>query len=366
VVINRSFFTNQSGDFLTLRNNDGTPIALQHDDLDNDGAWDEVAFEYSLKAKEEATLSYEWVTTEELPSFEKRTGVLLGHSETRNNQFVPTTTHTRPKDHVAQSTPFLYQAEGPIWESDLVAFRTYFDSRNGKDIFAKTKVGLFADEMGTSGNYHELQEWGMDVLKVGGSLGAGAIAILKADSLYRLSQTEEAKFEVLVSGPVRTIFKLTYTGWKVGETKYDLSETIAIWAGKRHYESELVLSGGNGSDTLVTGIVNLKELEAAQVITKDQSILYTHGLQSENHDVLGMAVIVPGVHFLSFGEAALEGNGVTNTYTALLKSNYGVYQYAFLAGWELENYALKDENAFIEELKNTTTAQNELISIIKE
>jgi hypothetical protein len=126
------------------------------------------------------------------------------------------------------------------------------------------------------------------------------------------------------------------------------------------------LNGGDGTDTLVTGIVNLKKIEASQIISKDQTVLYTHGMQSENHDMLGMAVIVPDGHFLSFGEAPLEGNGVTNTYTALLKSKNDVYQYAFLAGWELENESFKDEGAFVRELKNTTTAQNELISIIKE
>lgn len=362
LVLNRANFNIQEDDFLLFTDINESLIATQFDDLDGDGSWDEVALELNFNPSEEFILAYKVISQEELPHFDSKTAAHLGYSPNRDNNFESVTENVRPQDHLAQSTPYLYQYEGPGWESDKVAFRAYFDSRNGKDIFGKTRPELVSHKIGLNENYHMLSDWGMDVLKVGNSLGSGAIAMIKNDSIYRLTNTDEAKFKIITEGPVRSIIEFQYIGWEVGGVKYDLTETISIWAGKRNFQSEIIFSG-NESDTLVTGIVNLKGLESVQIEGANSKILYTHGNQSENKDVLGLGIIVPESGFVGFSEAPTEGEGVTNTYISQLKPIDGVYQFAFYVGWELENIEFKSEKYFAQSLRSETTTFNNYIEI---
>ena len=45
------------GKYAVINTKDNKPVVLQYDDLDNDGNWDEAAFLYSLKPKEEINFS---------------------------------------------------------------------------------------------------------------------------------------------------------------------------------------------------------------------------------------------------------------------------------------------------------------------
>ncbi|MEL7146478.1 MAG: DUF4861 family protein, partial [Bacteroidota bacterium] len=185
VAIPRSVFQLAEENALPLLHKaDGTVLTTQVEDLDQDHKWDVMLLQVSLEAGEKAVIFYEETAAGTYPKFESKTNVYLGLSPKRNNQFREVKQHQRPSDHIAQSKPFLYQYEGPGWESELIAFRSYFDSRNGKDIFGKTRRQLITREIGLSENYHELQDWGMDILKVGSSLGAGAIGMKKGDSLF--------------------------------------------------------------------------------------------------------------------------------------------------------------------------------------
>ena len=88
--------------------------------------------------------------------------------------------------------PTIAQGESVTWENDKFGFRVYFDCRNAKDLFGKLKPVMIADKVHTPemGSYHELADWGMDVLHCGSSPGAGGLAMLENDSLFRLGSTE--------------------------------------------------------------------------------------------------------------------------------------------------------------------------------
>ena len=360
VIIDRQSFKQLNG-LPVITDEGGKIISTQPEDTDQDGAWDRLIFQRSFKPKEKQVLQYNWVPEDQYPAFISRTQVYLGHSPQRNNVFRPVKSHTRPDDHIAESTPYLYQYEGPGWESELVGFRNYFDSRNGKDIFGKAKPQLFADSIGLGEDYHVLHDWGMDVLKVGTSLGAGALALLKNDSLYRLTDTGKASFRIITNGPVKSVFELSYKNWNVDETSYDLVETITVWGGKRWYESHVQLLGGSPEDTLVTGIVNLKKAPSFEVESSRWHVLYSHGKQSENHDFLGMSLLIPDEHYAGFGMAPIDGEGVTNTYTAYLKPKNGTYKFIFYAGWEGENSKFQDKNYFEEQLITETRQLNQTL-----
>ncbi|MDN5213392.1 DUF4861 domain-containing protein [Fulvivirgaceae bacterium BMA12] len=355
VIVDRQSFKDVRG-LPVVRGEDNKIIPTQLEDVDQDGDWDQLIFQSSFGPGEKKVLRYDWVDRDQYPAFASRTQVYLGHSPERNNVFNPVKSHIRPQDHIAESQPYLYQYEGPGWESELVAFRNYFDSRNGKDIFGKAKPKLYVDSIGLGEDYHALHDWGMDILKVGTSLGAGALAMLKNDSLYRLTGTGKASFTIISNGPVRSVFELRYKDWKVNGSSYELVETITIWGGKRWYESHVQLLGGHPEDTVVTGIVNLKKVPSTMLESAGWQVLYSHGKQSENNDMLGMSLLIPNEHFAGFDKAPADGNGVTNTYTAYLKPQDGAYKFIFYAGWQGEDPGFLDKNFFEKKLM-TETAQ---------
>lgn len=344
IIIHSSELSVESGSLPILTDSEGSLIPSQVNDINGDGLWDELAFQLSVPARGSKIISWKGVPEEDYPEFESKTQVYLGYSPDRDNHFQSVEQNVRPADHKPQSTPFLYQYEGPGWENNLVAFRSYFDSRNGKDIFGKRTQEMITHSIGIDEDYHSLQLWGMDILKVGNSLGAGALAIVKNGHLERLAETEHTEFRKLIEGPVRSVFELKYSGWKVDGTDYELTERITIWANKRWYQSEITFQGET-TDTLATGIVNLKGAEVSDFDESGFNILMTHGAQTEIDDFLGMALLIPTDNFISFAKAPVTGDGITHTELAFLKRD-DQYSFYFFVGWEKES-AEFSESAYL-------------------
>ncbi len=54
----------------------------------------------------------------------------------------------RMKTNDTKFTVPVYQMEGPAWENDIVAFRNYYDARNGIDIYGKRVNEMVLDSVG--------------------------------------------------------------------------------------------------------------------------------------------------------------------------------------------------------------------------
>lgn len=372
IVLSRKTLEKYAGNILMnmvplFKKASGEILASQADDLDGDGTWDEVIFITSFQKKEKYKIIIKFIKSDDLPAFKKRTNARLAKLE--GEKFLPITKETMPEGH--KQTDFsttkmpLYQTEGPTWENDKVGFRLYFDPRNGKDIFGKTTSDLVLDRVGLPGdNYHAKNEWGMDILKVGTSLGAGALAIevkttAGKTTLARLGENvEQIAYELIADGPVRSILQLHYKNWQPTPTeKYDITETISIIAGQFYYESKVIISNFLGERQLVTGIVNLQSQKAIQNADGNYFYLATHDTQSENKDKLGMGIVGSRANFAGFGETPEEGKEkVLQTYFVKLKAkaNQSV-SFKFYAGWEATDARFAEavyfENFLKEEVK---------------
>jgi Domain of unknown function (DUF4861) len=340
-------------------NKKGEILPSQADDLNGDGSWDEVVFLVSLAPKEIDKITITWVKAAEFPKFTVRTQARM--AKLQGDKFVLITKETMPKEH--KPTDFsttkmpLYQVEGVAWENDKVGFRLYFDQRNGKDIFGKTTTEMVLQNVGLpNGDYHTKSDWGMDILKVGASLGAGSVAIVAGknaeskDVLSRLGENvEETSYELVTQGAVRTIFRLTYKNWKVAANEvYQITDEISITAGKYYYESKLTILGFSGEKELATGIVNLYSDKANQVIKENYCILSTHAKQSENKDMLGMGILIDKTIFAGFGETPKVGTEkVLQTYFVKMKAKESeAITYCFYAGWEASDSKFAEATFF--------------------
>ena len=337
-------------------------LPCQTDDLDGDGVWDEVAFLINLTANETRKIEVNFVPKEEYPEFDKRTNLRLGikqedgsYKEVDNYRALPCN----------DGFEIIAQAESVSWENDKIAFRNYFDCRNVKDLFGKLKPDLIIDKIGTPElpSYHELADWGMDVLHCGSSLGSGGLALLKNDSLYRLGSTEVYEYKKIVEGPVRSIFELRYSGWDVNGEKLKAVERITIYPGKYWYESDVTVDGCFEGDQIVTGIVTSKlTREPFELKAGNFQCIGTHDIQSLNNDELGMAAIVPlmeagkiarttDIDFYKLGYKTVDekafSNIISQTYYIGQKCQSGVSaKHYFFSVWGLDKDQWKTEEGF--------------------
>lgn len=341
---------------------DGKTVSSQVDDLDGDDNWDEVVLLLDFTANESIKVKAELISEAEYPEFEKRTNLRLGikqedgtYEEVDNYRALPCN----------DGFEIIAQAESVSWENDKIGFRVYFDCRNVKDLFGKLQPGLIIDKIGTpeSHSYHDLADWGMDVLHCGSSLGSGGLAIMKNDSLFRLGSTEIYEYQKIVEGPVRSIFELRYSGWDVNGEKMKAVERITIYPGKYWFESDVTFKGCSDDDQIVTGIVTSRlKRQPFEFKSGNFQCIGTHDIQSLNKDELGMAVIVPlaeagkigrttDIDFFKLGNQTVIEKGFSNIISETYyigqkcKNNVSAKHY-FFSVWGLDKEEWKTEEGF--------------------
>ncbi|MBL7971382.1 MAG: DUF4861 domain-containing protein [Prolixibacteraceae bacterium] len=353
----------------------GQNIPSQADDLNGDGTWDELAFVVNFKASETLSIDVENVAVSEYPQFEKRTNVRLGILQP-DHSYLEVDEYMAPS--CRDSFRIIAQGESVSWENDKMGFRNYFDCRNVKDLFGKLKPGLIIDKIHTPEipNYHVLSDWGMDVLHCGSSVGAGGLALLENDSLYRLGSTDGYQYKKVVEGPVRSMFDLIYTGWHVADQNLSAVERISVYPGKYWFQSDVTVSGFSGEKQVVTGIVTslLKNDPVDFEANADYRSIATLDVQSLNKDELGMAVLLKNnevtkvarstdIDFYSLGYKTVDekkfSNVISQTYYVAQKVNADVpARHYFFAVWGLENEKWKSIGNF----KAYISAEAELLS----
>lgn len=324
----------------------GAAVASQFSDTDEDGEWDQLLL---LTEELNKGLRVYPGSSDHVPA--SRTNIRM--AERSDDGWREVSEKTRATDHIEKATPMLYQMEGPAWENDRVGFRLYFDMRNGTDIWGKKTTEMVLDSVGWEGdNYHAMDDWGMDVLKVGNSLGAGGVALLANDTVFRLGDTREEHFRILEEGPLRSSFVVEYRGWEVGDRILNADWAFTITAGTDAYEGAFTVNGLTGGEELMIGIVNLNS-DTLYTAEKDgRFIAYTHGPQAEEGHVLGMGLSIDQGIYLGHGETPESDAPVTTTYflrTAL--ENDQTVPYRFTAGWAPGESAFEDRAAFFEAVR---------------
>jgi hypothetical protein len=354
VVISRVMLENKAGKksenlLPVLKTERGVLVPTQVDDLNKDGKWDELVALFSFKPNEDKRISIQWIDRANYPAFPKCAQIRMARKvgEGKYTEDYSVTRLTTTDTRVSSDN---FQLEGPVWENDCIGFRNYFDARNGIDIFGKRIPGLVLDTIWK--DYHVLSAWGMDILKVGNSLGAGAIALMAGDSLYRIGPCEKGTVERIASGPLRSVFRLHYSKCQLTGQFVDITHEITMVAGKYGYSSKVTVNGLKTNALLITGIVNL---HSKRLIFDDKNSKYvvmaTYDEQSENNDKLGLALVINKFVFQKKGEASKSGEGITNTYYAALKLiNNQPVEYSFYACWELAGIAFTTEEGFTDYL----------------
>ena len=228
--------------------------------------------------------------------------------------------------------------EGPVLENDVVAYRFYMDDRHRFDIYGKRVADLVMDTVGW--DYHDVMDWGSDVLKVGNSLGMGSPAVVFEDSVYTFSNAKRKVVEVTEAGGERAAVRTTFEDLDIGGETVTIQEDFSLAAGTPAAHIRLRVTEGvlpKGAQ-LATGVV-IHDTEAAQQMTDDKVAVYSWGDQSYHGDKLGMAVVAdkstgavylahPLTHLMVFSEGLTE------------------VDYDMVSGWELGVQPVRTEGEF--------------------
>jgi hypothetical protein len=337
---------------LQVKCGDSIINGIQYIDNDGDGVWENAIMLHSFKPKEELTLTIKLNTSKKIPL----STTIRAHVRQRHKNVNDTFGANLKKDSIEIGRPNtdfskvklpFFLTEGPAWENDKVGFRLYFDVRNGKDIWGKTTTAMMMDTVGTnpSISYHQKADWGMDILKVGSSLSAGALAIrvkltANKDTLIRLGGKNMGRviYEKIADGPLFAKFKLTYPEWKFadGHKPISLTEEISIWGGQYFYQSDVKIIGAPIGTQLVTGFANHYALPMQQIEGQNATAFYSFGVQSENKDKLGLAVLALKHGVEGVEKASAVNPDVKDSYLVSLKvpNDKQAVSFRFLAAWE--------------------------------
>lgn len=348
-----------------ITNRQGEYIPCQLDDLDGDGEWDELAFVYTFSPSEKTRLKVEWIAPERYPVFAPRTNVRYGKM-TSPGIIEELSRDAHDKHNLPRgSEMYPYPMDGPVWENDKMGFRQYFDGRNCCDVFGKRISEMVLDTVGISpeghpaNTYQVVREWGCDILSAANSFGLGGLAMQTPDSLVRMgvpaSYTEDVidstYYELVTEGPVRSIIRLTYKGWQIGNNKIDLCEEISIWAGKYGYEKRISTTTLPGNYFLVTGIVNNLNTQpfTEEEYEGKQYAMLTHDKQTVNESFyFGMSLLIPGDNLVETFHAPEENADIIKTWCVKMKPDAnGLYNYRAYAAWELRDKQFRERETFI-------------------
>lgn len=336
---------------------DGNPVPTQTVDSDGDGEKDGIFTAIDFAAGQIRTLTVVKVDEMSDISAVKRTQAEI--SVKQHGNWVPREDGSRYKNYeggtfvnVEQVTvPDYYtdhsnwiRYEGPGIESDRVGYRIYLDGRNGFDIFGKSIPEPVLQQVGLDGyqSYHEPQSWGMDILKVGKSLGAGGFAYWDGQQLVHVQDVKRRSTRILENGDLFSGFAIDYEGWSVNNARSNLSAYFSMEAGSRLVKTRLTLEA-----KLPELAIGLVKHPGTQFIQGPEnrpgdaySYIATWGAQSLDGKNLGMAIFFrkgDNEHIIEDG----------SSHIALMKPAGGQLTYYFAAAWAGEHgKGINDVEAF--------------------
>lgn len=320
-------------------------------DENNDGKWDKLLIEVEVKANSLDTLSLIWSNQKNVAQ-KKNTNVRFSFKSKTNQPENEIFHLSRKRGFVQDIANPIYQMEGPGIENDKVAFRIFFDERNGKDIYGKIVSDPILEKVGLGASWHQLQDWGMDILHTGNSLGAGALAAKENQKLYRLGDADSTTFTSLHEGPLEAALKLDFYNWDIAKSLGNGSEKITMQKGDYYYKNEVHVPL-NANQDLVSGIANFGEFPLRHLVLNDKfSVIYTYGKQAEGTDgELGLAILFPTKDF-NGDDTTLNTDEVPNTsYVSLKPNKKNTYCIYFFSCWAQTDNAFKTETGFKDYLK---------------
>ncbi len=238
-------------------------LSSQLNDMNFDGVPDAIAFLVDFKPKQMLKLSIS--NSEESPKFPK-----YAHAEISVRADLPLAEgggikvdggyYISKKELVlgkGKSTD--YRFEGPLIESDKVAYRIYADERGALDVYGKTGKMFVGEHHTHKANHHTMQPWGRDVLHNGKALGIGALGIGTDANRFSPYSVPDVKIIIGNDGPIYASVRMVAKDIEYHGKKYDIAWDMAMSAGKRYIVHNVTVTSGEPLEMLAAMTNHLSE-----------------------------------------------------------------------------------------------------------
>ena len=168
-------------------------------------------------------------------------------------------------DTVASTQNDMYHKlhhHGPAFESELAAYRIYFDDKQTVDTYGKKRRQL---ELAASMWYPTEEQmaagFGYDNLRVSGSTGVGALKGWdpKKQKMTHITEYSRREARIIAKGPLRTVVEMAVEGWNYGGRTIDMTSRYILYAGHGEIEVENRIDGDCKELVFSTGLMRIKE-----------------------------------------------------------------------------------------------------------
>lgn len=239
---------------IVLYNNE--MIASQLDDLDGDNIPDELAMVLDVPASSKCILEIRLSSEKSERTYPSRVYAEMLLSD-KNGKHQHIKSLTTPGNSDVYN---LLHHHGPAFESELVAYRIYFDKKQTVDIYGKFKKQLEIEESQFYPTDEQLARgFGDDVLRVSGSCGLGALKGWSGNKALHIEPVDTRTETVLATGPVRTIVDVNVKGWEYQGSKRDMNTRYILYAGHRDCEVQIKWDKPLQDEIFAAGIQRIKE-----------------------------------------------------------------------------------------------------------
>ena len=230
-------------------------IPSQLDDLNGDLKADELAFVINMPARTSKELTLTLSSAKPSKAYPARVFAQMLARDAKNNRHAPVQSITVPG-----TTDFysMVHGHGPMFESELVGYRVYFNEKQTLDPYGKFNKGMELKESQFYPNDEQLARgFGDDVLLVGNSCGIGALKGWDGQKATHVAPVAFRTERILAYGPIRTIAEVEAKGWKYQGKELTMTHRYILYAGHRDLRIETTFTEPLEEEIFCTGVQNI-------------------------------------------------------------------------------------------------------------
>ncbi len=230
-----------------IRQKGGESLPYQLDDMDRDNKADELVFLVDMDAESRQTYTVRLDDTEDGRRFTPRVYADM-QLDDKKGKHPYITSIEAPGDSYLYSD--LYH-HGAAFESELTAYRIYFDHRQNIDIYGKRLRRLeLADTHFYTTPEQTAQDYGCDVLWAGNSIGCGSFKGWDGKNTVNIEPVKTRGQKIIARGPLRTVVKV----WDYGWDSLDMTQYYIMYAGHRDCHVHIEFDRPLTTQTFTTGV----------------------------------------------------------------------------------------------------------------
>ena len=286
----------------------GTEIACQLDDLNQDDTYDELCFLADLKAKETKTYEVTLSMDGEPRTYPARVYVEM---LLRNDKVKQKNKHDNYIESITArgdcaNSYNIQHHHGVDFESELNGIRIYFDKRQTLDLYGKfhKRLELKETQFYTQPD-QKAEGYGDDVLWVGNTFGLGALRGWDGKEPTMIDPVKNRTQRIISYGPLRTIVEVEDRGWVLPVSKKKVNMTLRYtqYAGHRDTDVDVFFNMPMAGEKLSTGVINVKD---SKEFSDQQGLRGCWGTDYPSTDTInwkretvGLGILIPRQHLVS-------------------------------------------------------------------